>query len=309
MAPQRNELEPALGHLMSLSDGDRGVLEIVHIGQRAVPELRRRLFQREPSGLFQPRCHVVDALSALHATNVLFEFLQTDRHIPDPVERAGEDAVINAAARALRDSTDDAVYQRMMFLAESRKLVGPVEVLGVMRRPETLPCLVAALEDDLARPAAEDALRNSGVEAMAALKRAARPEAGEETESARRRRRAALELLGEIDPLPETCPGLRRWWRGDPEPTIAMLGCRFSLAQGDDAEIAAAVEQLIGMLGDAKWSMRREIEDLLCHDRLAAVLQEYLAPATWVGPEDRSPAAERQRSLLRIKARLHPTAW
>lgn len=48
------ELELAMRHLMSLSAGDQGVLEIIAAGESAVPGLCRLLFQREPSGLFQP---------------------------------------------------------------------------------------------------------------------------------------------------------------------------------------------------------------------------------------------------------------
>ncbi len=258
-----DELKMATCHLTSLIDGDRGVLEVVRIGQRAVPRLRTLLFQREPSGLFQPRCRVVEALAALHARAVLAEFLQADRHIPDPVERAGEEAVINAAARAVQDSMDDALFHRLLLLAETRKLVGPIEVIGQTRRIEGISCLIAALGDDLARPVAEEALRKFGAAAATALINAASIGIEPDDESARRRRRAAMRLLTEIDPPPATTETLRDLWRGEPDPETAALGCSMALKQGGTAECEKAVQQLIQMLGVADWRIGREINDLL----------------------------------------------
>ncbi len=258
-----DELELATCHLTSLSDGDRGVLEVMRIGQRAVPRLRTLLFQREPSGLFQPRCRVIEALAALHARAVLAEFLQADRHIADPVERAGEEAVINAAARAVRDSLDETLFQRLLLLAETRKLAGPIEVIGQTRRIEGVSCLIAALGDDLARPVAEEALRKFGAAAATALINATNMGVEADDTSARRRRRAAMRLLNEIDPPPATTENLRDRWRGEPDIEIAVLGCRMALRQGGTPECKKAVQQLIRMLGVADWRTGREIRNLL----------------------------------------------
>lgn len=46
------KLERALEKLISLHEGDRGVLEVVACAARAIPRLRTLLFRREPSGLF-----------------------------------------------------------------------------------------------------------------------------------------------------------------------------------------------------------------------------------------------------------------
>lgn len=236
------------------------------------------------------------------------EFLGTDRDIPDAVERAGEDAVINAVARALRHSSDEAVFRRLLFLAETRRLVGPVEVIGAMRRREALPCLVAALEDDLARPAAEDALRNFGRGAVPALLEGARTATrhdGEESESSRRRRRSALRLLSEIGGPAGIDAGLRTNWRTDPDAEIALLGCRLAVGLGDAAEHRAAVQQLIQMLHRVPLTLRWEIAACLVEH--ASSVRPLLEPATsgvTFGDEDRSPAAEAQRYLLRIKRQL-----
>lgn len=271
-----NELERATSHLTSLTDGDRGVLEIVRIGQRAVPRLRTLLFQREPSGLFQPRCRVVDALATLHAHAVLAEFLQADRHITDPVERAGEEAVINAAARAVQGNMDEALFHRLLLLAETRKLVGPIEVIGQTRRSEAVCCLIRALGDDVARTAAEEALRKFGAAAATALIDAAASAVASEDESARRRRRAAMRLLNEIDPPPATTEALRDRWRGNPDIEIAVLGCGMTLKQGDAAECEQAVHQLIQMLGAADWPTCREIKDLLSQSAGSASMHGLL---------------------------------
>lgn len=58
-------LQGAIDKLLSLHDGDAGGLAVVACGASAIPELRRHLYQREPSGLYEPRCHVVELLVRL----------------------------------------------------------------------------------------------------------------------------------------------------------------------------------------------------------------------------------------------------
>jgi hypothetical protein len=91
-----------IDRLRALREADRAVLDLSALGPVAIPALRHFLFRREPSGLYQPRCDAVAALAALRADEVLLDFLEAapEVEIADPVERTGEDAVINAAARA-----------------------------------------------------------------------------------------------------------------------------------------------------------------------------------------------------------------
>ena len=123
-------LRAAIDKLKSLHDGVRGVIEIVACGRQAVPALRALLFEREPSGLYQPRCLAVRALAVLEAYDVLVEYLNAPRAIADPVERVGEDAVINAAARALAGLHEARIFELLMSLAETRPLPGVVGALG-----------------------------------------------------------------------------------------------------------------------------------------------------------------------------------
>jgi hypothetical protein len=95
------KLTEAINRMMSLHDGDRGLLEVVACGKEAIGPPRFLLFKREPSGIYEPRRRVASALRSLQAYDVLREFLALRREISDPVERTGEDAVINAAAREL----------------------------------------------------------------------------------------------------------------------------------------------------------------------------------------------------------------
>lgn len=294
--------------LISLQDGERGVLETVACGPRAIPGLRDLLFQREPSGLFQPRCRAVDALAALGAHDVLVTFLLTDRDIADPVERAGEDAVLNATARALRETTDDTVIRRLFDLAETRRLAGPIEVLGAMQRAEALPCLLAALADDYARPVAEEAIRQFGHRAAPGLLvTASEPEVqdGSETESSLRRRRAALSLLLELGAPPVSSAAQRSMWAHSDDPELAVSGSRMALRDGDPSERQAAITHLLGMLPAVDWTIRREIETSLV-DHAAAVrpIIQPLLPQEAPSLEDRSGEAEAQRSLIRIAHRL-----
>jgi hypothetical protein len=258
--------ERTLQQLMSLSDGDRGVLNMVAFGPQAVPLLREPLFQREPSGLFDPRRRVVEVLAALGADNVLAEFLRTDRDIADPVERAGEDAVLNAAARAVGDVADEETIRRLLWLAEKRHLAGPIEVLGLRRLPAAMPCLIAALEDDLARPAAADAIRRFGRGATCALARGASDRNvryGSESESSLRRRRTALALLLEIGDLVKVTREQQSEWVNDADPDIAVLGCRVLLSSHDPLYRHDALQKLALLSSRVHWRLRLDIDGIL----------------------------------------------
>ena len=103
-------LAHAIAKLTLLHDGESGVSEVVAFGKAAVPALRAILFQREPSGLFQIRCRAVEALAALRAYDVLVDFLHHHEPAADPIERLGDDAVINAVAQGLKGLRDERVF-------------------------------------------------------------------------------------------------------------------------------------------------------------------------------------------------------
>lgn len=248
----------ALQRLTSLHDGERGLSEVVRLGTAAIPHLRRLLFDREPSGLFQPRCRAVDALAALGACDVLLDFLGMEREIADPVERMGEDAVMNAAARALTRCRDERVVPLLLSLACTRKLAGAIRALGALRCTAALPCMIEALADDLARPAAEAALRAFGSDARCALLAAALrvPQSEPESESDRRRRCGALRVLLAIgvpgEDLPDGCAGLIM--HRDPE--TAALAARLCLRSPSAALRARAMQRVIDLRQADDWQTR-----------------------------------------------------
>jgi hypothetical protein len=258
-------LRAAIDKLKSLHDGVRGVIEIAACGRQAVPALRALLFEREPSGLYQPRCLAVRALAVLEAYDVLIEYLNAPRAIADPVERVGEDAVINAAARALTGLHEARIFELLMSLAETRLLPGVVGTLGRFGRLEAIPYLVEALAEDESRPAAEAALRNFGPSARQSLLVAATqcsPPVGRESESSLRRRRSALQLLIEIGIQPETWPVLRHLIQ-DQDAKILVLVCKISLASAMESEKDAAIRCLISLLPSVDFVLADEIEQCL----------------------------------------------
>jgi hypothetical protein len=191
-------LKQALDRLRSLHDGDLGVVEAIACGEQAIPELRALLFEREPSGLFETRCRAVHALAVLNARDVLIEFLVAPHDARDPVERLGDDAVINAAARAVVKFRDESIFDLLLSLARERLLPGVVAALGSFRRPEAIPYLIDALAEDESRLIAEAALEKLGPAARDALTRAVSAgtsSPGSESPSQMRQRQSALGLL------------------------------------------------------------------------------------------------------------------
>jgi hypothetical protein len=118
------EIEHAINKLKSLHDGDLAITNVAAYGVCAVPALHELLFAREPSGLYQVRCRAVEALALMRAYDVLIEFLRAERAITDPVERVGEDAVINAAALAVANVRKQPVFELLLRLASRPSLTG-----------------------------------------------------------------------------------------------------------------------------------------------------------------------------------------
>ena len=263
------DVDRAIRKLTSLRHGDIGVIDVVACGPRAIPALRAVLFKREPSGLYESRRLAADALVLLHASDALIDFLKLSlrRDIPDPIERTGEDAVINAAARALATSTVPLLFSLLLELAQQRPLAGVIETLGKLCRLEALPHFIAALAEDSTRPAAEVAIRYLGQHARPLLRETlARPllSHGPETVSSGRRRRSALMLLGELRPIAKQDFLLIRRLIHDENTEIAALSSELCLT-GDEDELAkmSAVHRLIDLLDHADWLLAEQIEDCL----------------------------------------------
>ena len=261
-------VQRAIGKLKSFHDGDIAVLEVVACGDRAIPALRTLLFDREPSGLFQVRVRAVDALAKLGAHEVLVEFLSTPHDVIDPVERLGEDAVINAAARALAYHRDQRVFDLLLRLAHRPCLTGVIFALGNSLRHEAIPLLVEALSEDTSRLTAEGVLKRIGAAARPALIETVsrRADAHEhELELRLRQRRSALRLLAEMGVSRRTWQAVRHLMYDD-DGRIAIVACRICLTSGSASERRDAVLRLFRLFANADWTSRDDIErNLVAH--------------------------------------------
>ncbi len=298
-------LAQAIARLTSLHHGESAVSDVVAFGKSAVPALRDLLFRREPSGLFQVRCRAVEALAAVRAYDVLVDFLGDHDAAADPIEALGDDAVTNAAAQGLKSLHDERVFRLMLQLAQRPALTGVVDALAAYRRVEAIPALIASLEDDASRGAAEAGLVKMGRVARTALIKSARerrPSSGCESESSLRRRRSALKLLGLI--------GIsRRTWleiRGlvwDKDPKLSFLGCRLGLPNAPAVELQDIVARMLSLWAGADWMLRGEIEQsLVAHfDKLSQIFVQYAGAA---GPcPSRDPDVD--RLLQRVRTSGH----
>jgi hypothetical protein len=140
----------------------------------------------------------VEALAALRAYDVLVDFLNHHEPASDPIESLGDDAVINAVAQGLKGLHDERIFRLLLHLVQRPALTGVIDALGAYRRVEAIPALIAALQEDASRGAAEVALVKMGRTARTALIISARQRRPSSGESSLRRRRSALKLLGLI---------------------------------------------------------------------------------------------------------------
>jgi len=282
--------------LNSLKEGERAVVELVACGKRAVEPLRRFLLYGKPGGIFQPRRLAVEALAELGAKDVLLEYLASGKHISDPVDRYGEEAVENTAARLLAGWRDEEVYNVLLRLVRRKPMPGVIETIGEYRRPETIPDFIGALGDDIARGPAEEALRKVGETAHRALLDAALapvPSAADESPSSLRRRASALRLLAERNLSAEDWRDLAVLTR-DRDPEIAARACWIALLAAEESCRRLAVRRLVEVLPEADLFLQTEIEGWLLRrfDSARIVIDEEIAR--------RQPAAEATRSSDKV---------
>jgi HEAT repeat protein len=192
-----------------------------------------------------------------------------------------EEAVESAAARELIRWPSEEVFQLLLSLATERCLPGVLEALGEFQRPEAVPCLVKALEDDVCRRAAEDALRKIGPPSEPDLIRAAispRPSRDAERPSSLLRRRRAVRLLVEIGVSAYQWRLLRPLLKeADGEILVATFRIAASAAGTKDRALAG--RRLMKVLENADWYIKGEIENALVDlfDAVKPLVEEEIA--------------------------------
>jgi HEAT repeat protein len=259
------EISRHIEMLNSLKEGDRAVSELIAYGHKAIGSLRQFLLEGRPSAIYQPRQRAVEALAALGAKEVLVEYLRRHKEIVDPNVRLGEEAVESTAARYLSKWPSEEVYQILLEITQKRCLPGAFEALGEFRRPESIPYLVIALEDDVCRPAAEEALRKIGAPSRLELIHAVltpSPNKEAETPSSLRRRGSAAGLLSEIGISADEWQQFRQLLN-ETNPAILVAVSRMAAKVGGTKEKVLAVRRLIETLEIADWYFREEIGTLL----------------------------------------------
>jgi hypothetical protein len=263
-ASRRDDVDRAIRKLTSLYESGLGIVEIVACGASAIPALREKLLEREPSGLFEVRRRVVDALSSLGAYDVLIEYLSAEQQVTDPVERLGDDAVVNYAAWAVARTRNENVFALLLRLARRPSLSGVIGALGTFGRTEAIPALIGALEEDGSRNVAVYMVRRMGQSARADLLVSAKqrlPSPDRESESSLRRRRSSLMLLTEVGLSSGSWPQIRCLMHDDDE-AIVLLACKLCLVHSPE-ERRDAISRLASLLPSADWMLRDEIERCL----------------------------------------------
>ncbi len=256
--------ERLVAELNSLMEGEGVVAALVALGPAAIPPLRRFLLEGRPSTVYQPRRWAVQALGGLGAREVLVEYL-TSRPAADPQLRFAEEAVQNAAVREFQRWPGPTTAAFLLDLAKKKMLSGLVEVFGKLRLVEAVPYLDRALEDDMCRLQAEEALIEIGEQARQAIILSSTthlPDKDTETPSSLRRRQSTLHVLSSIGIRQGDWPSLRGLLQEE-DPEIVVRCCELAVNGGilDDRE--AVIARLIAISCKAPWFLQEEIVECL----------------------------------------------
>ncbi len=260
-----SEIERLIAGLDSVSEGELGVSLLVVCGERAIPPLRRFLLFGSPKSVYVGRQRAVQALGQLGAVSVLIEYLTAEKWVSDPVLRYSEEAVENSAARELQRWKTEVVFEALLEVVSLRPLRGAVEAIGTFGRREAVPALIRHLEDDVARPAAEEALRqlrSMAIGNLIATVRSPEPSADHELPGSLLRRQSALKVLS------AGALSIAEWERlrfllYDRDPLLAVRAAGIALAVGDRLDTAPPIRILLNQLMAKDWSVAAEAEQCL----------------------------------------------
>jgi len=301
------EIVRLVDHLNCLEEGDKTVAKLILRGPAAIEPLKDFLFLGKPSVIYQPRRWAIEALEGIGAKEALAEYLKWKKYLPDPAVRLAEEAVENAAAKALGAWGTDDVFQALLEGVTPQPRIGLVEALGEFKRAEPIPYFIHALEDDVCRSAAAEALRKLGSVAVphlleAAVTRIPSPE--EETPSSVLRRVSALKLLGEIELTLDSWPLLRPLLSESPS-DVVIAAADIASKLGNPEDKTLAVRRLLEILPSAEWSAREEIET--CLVRLYPAAKDILDRETTSRnslPDEHRVQDRALRTLLRVRRRI-----
>jgi hypothetical protein len=144
--------------LESILDGDDAAARLVACGRAAVNPLREFLIGGRPVAAYQSRARAVRALSGLGADDVLVEYLRHRAIVSDAEAMFAEQTARSIAARSLTGSTVPGTVGVLLQVARAEHLAGALEALTAMAPESAVEVLIAALDDDFARPVAHVAL-------------------------------------------------------------------------------------------------------------------------------------------------------
>jgi len=260
-------IEALIEKLQSIHESDRGAIELIAMGDRAVPALRQFLLSGKPSTVFQPRLVAVEALGRIGAKDVLLEFLKTPGQTADPAVRFAEEGVRSTAARELTRWPGEDVAAALIDIMREKPLPGACDAAGQLHLNSAAPYLVDALADDVSRPRAMDALRGMLPAARPLLIEAVllwltlTNSRSDENPALHRRALAAARILSESDVSADDAAKLGSLVDSE-DPEMVACAARILLKQ-QTRDIGLIVHSLIGALPRAPWFIRDEIRDLL----------------------------------------------
>jgi hypothetical protein len=281
--------------LDSIIDGDRTAEALIVIGQRSVPFLERYLLYGQPRSLPLPRCRAVRALGELGAWSVLIAYFRQYQRPEDATTLFAEDSVRSAAARELMRWKSDDVYRTLLDASRQRMTNGLILALGEFLRPESVPLLFTAMEDDLCREEAKAALRKvpdiAQQYALLSVRGTVRSELYEL--SGLSRRRATLRLLDEFGVAAEEWRDLRDFLQdADTDVVIATAQIGFRVAPTQDyRDIAKALfrvsshlnwaqeDDMCRLLNDHREIARELAHDLVRERKLRGEQPNWIVPA------------------------------
>lgn len=296
------EIERLIAGLDSISEGELGISMLVACGERAIPPLRRILLTGSPRSVFVGRQRAVKALSELGAVSALIEYLTEEKHISDPVLRYSEEAVENSAAHELGKWKTEQVFHVLLEIVNLRALRGAIEAIGTFGRKDAVPPLIRHLEDDVARPAAEEALRllrPMAIEELIATVRSPEPSAVRELPSSLLRRRSALKVLS-AGTLSRADWARLRFLVYDRDPFLSTRAAGIALTVGDPIDMTPSIRILVEQLIADDWSVAAEAEQNL--------LENFATTCSAIEAELKARRSARDLDSLKLKARLHSIA-